>query len=111
MCPACSKQLDDTLDKCERFMLKNNRATTEQLHQGTGIPIDLIETFLKEKKLRSTNYANLTYPCEKCGRGIREARICLHCASSFREAFQPQKAAAPVRVAGLGLHTGDRYGR
>ncbi|MFC0211158.1 hypothetical protein ACFFK0_01635 [Paenibacillus chartarius] len=86
-------------------MWKNEKATTEQLHQATGVPIDTIEQFLKQERLRIRSFVNLTYRCERCGRGIREARICLHCAHEFKQAFQPEKRAEPAAAAGIGFRS------
>lgn len=112
LCPSCIKEMDDMLNVCERYMWRHDKATTEQLQQATGIPMDIILKFIKEdRKLRPKYYPNLTYPCEKCGRGIREARICVQCGTSFQEAFRPPKPAEPVRQPGIGFRMNDRFGR
>ncbi|WP_052487372.1 hypothetical protein [Gordoniibacillus kamchatkensis] len=97
LCPNCMKQMDDMLEVCESYLLRHDKATTEQLQQATGVPMDVIMKFIKEERKLSTKfYPNLTYPCEKCGRGIREARICAKCGTELLEAFRPARPAEPI---------------
>lgn len=111
LCPACSRELDATLNKLDDYMWKHQKASTQQLHESTGVSLEQIIAFMKEDRLRSKLYPNLTYPCEKCGAGIREARVCFRCASELKQAFQLQKPEQAQRTAGTGFRIGERMTR
>lgn len=111
LCPACSQQLDAVVKKLDDYMWKNQRATTQQLSDSTGVSMEQIIAFIKEDRLRARLYPNLTYPCEKCGAGIREARICYRCADELKQAFQTAKPALEHRSGGSGFRIGERVTR
>jgi flagellar operon protein (TIGR03826 family) len=106
LCPACTSALNETVRKLDDYMWKHQRATTQQLHESTGVSLEQIYTFMKEDRLRTRLYPNLTYPCEKCGSGIRDAKICYRCANELKTAFHQEKRDELKR--GIGFRIGQR---
>ncbi|AEI41271.1 flagellar protein [Paenibacillus mucilaginosus] len=79
LCQDCCRSLDDELDRCESYLRRNRRATTEQLREATGVPVKKITAFLKENRLHLASYPNLTYPCNSCQAPIRQHHLCCSC--------------------------------
>lgn len=84
LCPSCSSQIDADIDCCIKYLWKHPNATTKELSEATQIHTSVIIKYIKQGKL-SRSYNNLTYPCECCGKQIRDNRLCFSCAASFKE--------------------------
>ncbi|WP_226037123.1 TIGR03826 family flagellar region protein [Aquibacillus saliphilus] len=70
---------------------KNRQATIAQIVEATEVDEELIMKFVKEKRLRASQFPNLTYPCEKCGKGINDGILCGSCSSELVNDLQTQE--------------------
>jgi flagellar operon protein (TIGR03826 family) len=87
LCPKCWKREEDDFQTINQFMRKreNRAATIEQVVKYTGVDEELILKFIKKGRLQLTNFPNLGYPCDKCGRIIRTGKLCEKCSQGLRE--------------------------
>lgn len=85
VCPDCVKEEEKKFQTVYEFMKKriNRQATIPEITEGTGVEQELIIKFVKERRLRSSQFPNLTYPCEKCGDQIQEGKLCSACAKAL----------------------------
>ncbi|MEH7444575.1 TIGR03826 family flagellar region protein [Bacillus sp. JJ1122] len=87
VCEKCWREGEAAYDTVYKFMRKreNRAATMLQVVEATGVPEALILKFIKNGKLQITQFPNLGYPCDKCGKIIRTGKLCEGCASEILE--------------------------
>lgn len=87
VCSDCRKEEEKKFQIVYDFMKKriNRQATVQQIVEGTGVEEELIIKFVKEKRLRATQFPNLSYPCEKCGAKIQEGKLCNNCSKQLSD--------------------------
>ncbi|GEL07636.1 TIGR03826 family flagellar region protein [Salisediminibacterium halotolerans] len=102
VCEECARKREEQFELVSGYMRKreNRQASLEDVHAHTGVDKDVIIQFLREGRLRLSQFPNLAFPCEKCGADIREGRICAACrkeindgiaASEREKSFQERK--------------------
>ncbi|MGM8215196.1 TIGR03826 family flagellar region protein [Bacillaceae bacterium W0354] len=64
---------------------ENRQATVLEVSEATGVEEALIMKFVKQRRLLQANFPNLTYPCDRCGKPIREGKMCKSCVEDIRE--------------------------
>lgn len=86
VCDACYKEEEKKFELVYQYIRKreNRTAMMSQVVEATGVDEDLIIKFIKSGKLRTSQFPNLGVPCEKCGKIIREGRMCDECSNSLR---------------------------
>lgn len=90
VCPKCFKQEEEDYNTVYQFMRKreNRAATIEQVVTQTGVKEDTLLKLIKKGRFQLTNFPNLGYPCDKCGRIIRKGKLCDICSGELREDLQ-----------------------
>src|SRR5699024_2547215 len=85
VCPKCYRVEEEALQKVYRFLQKKrNRSTTlPEIADETKVDNELIIKLLKQNRLRDSEFLQLMYPCESCGKLISEKRYCKECTSEF----------------------------
>ncbi|MGM8212548.1 TIGR03826 family flagellar region protein [Virgibacillus sp. W0430] len=93
ICQACYQEEEEAFKVVYRFLSKqkNREATIQEIVEHTSVDEDLIIKFIKEKRLRSSQFPNLFYPCEKCGASIVEGRLCHDCSESLLKELHIQE--------------------
>ncbi|MDY0405084.1 hypothetical protein P5G51_006450 [Virgibacillus sp. 179-BFC.A HS] len=81
ICQDCFKQEEEDFRKVYSFLKTrtNREATIKEIVVNTGVDEDIIMKFIKENRLRRSQFPNLAYPCERCGKNIVTGRICSSC--------------------------------
>ncbi|WP_112181910.1 MULTISPECIES: TIGR03826 family flagellar region protein [Paraliobacillus] len=92
VCPDCIKEEEKNFQIVYAFMKKriNRQATIPEITEGTGVEEELIIKFVKEQRLRASQFPNLTYPCDKCGNPIQEGKLCSNCSKELTSALTYQ---------------------
>lgn len=87
VCDPCFKAEEILFEKVYQFIRKkeNRTASMVQVIEGTNVEEELIVKFIKNGKLKLTQFPNLGYKCEKCGSTIREGKLCLTCSDHLRD--------------------------
>ncbi|GLB60201.1 TIGR03826 family flagellar region protein [Cytobacillus sp. NCCP-133] len=90
ICQDCWKEEEQAYETVYQYIRKreNRTATILQVVEATDIEEELILKFIRNGKLKLAQFPNLSYPCEKCGRGIREGKICVKCAGELKKDLQ-----------------------
>jgi len=81
ICKKCYQEEEDAFQAVYKFLTvrKNRQATILEIVDATDVDEDLIIKFIKEKRLRASDFPNLMYPCEKCGNPILDGKLCNTC--------------------------------
>lgn len=87
MCQDCYKREEHDFQTVYHFLTirKNREATIPEIVEATGVEEELLIKFLKEKRLRPSQFPKLSYPCEKCGTPIVSGKLCYKCTEELRE--------------------------
>lgn len=86
VCPDCVKEYEKMYEIVYNFLRKkeNRQATIPEIVEATGVEEKIILQFVKEKRLRQSQFPNLAYPCERCGNPISEGKICSNCRGTLQ---------------------------
>ncbi|WP_163538876.1 TIGR03826 family flagellar region protein [Gracilibacillus sp. YIM 98692] len=99
ICPDCIKEEEKQFRTVYDFLRirKNRQATIPQIVEETGVEEEVILQFVRENRLRPTQFPNLNYPCDKCGNPITKGNICDDCSSSFSAELKQQEEIDKIR--------------
>ncbi|NSL51778.1 TIGR03826 family flagellar region protein [Calidifontibacillus erzurumensis] len=86
ICDVCRKEEDKLFEKVYQYIRKreNRSATIIEVVEATGVPEDTIMRFVKEGRLRTAQFPNLGYRCEKCGTLIQQGKLCIKCTQKLQ---------------------------
>ncbi|MFZ4451067.1 TIGR03826 family flagellar region protein [Salibacterium aidingense] len=92
VCNKCHKEVEEKFQKVYNFIRKreNRQATMSEVVDATGVSQEDITHFIKEGRIHVRQFPNLEYPCESCGKSIREGRICSSCKDNIESGLQSQ---------------------
>lgn len=85
ICQNCYKEEEKAFDTVYRFLRvrQNREATLLEIVEATEVEEELIIKFIKEKRLRTSQFPKLAYPCEKCGGNILSGKLCAACSKEL----------------------------
>ncbi|WP_026908975.1 TIGR03826 family flagellar region protein [Paucisalibacillus globulus] len=86
ICRDCYKKEEAAFKIVYEFLKqqKNREATLIEVVEATGIEETVITKFIKEKRLRTSMFPKLGYPCERCGDMIVSGKLCMKCSEEIR---------------------------
>ncbi len=79
LCVSCASTVDDQLLSIERFLLRNRFANTEETAVATKLPPEKIRTWIRQGKLKTFDFPNLSDECDLCHAPIRRGHLCGAC--------------------------------
>lgn len=87
VCNNCYKEEEQAYEKVYKFLKKreNRKAELDVVVEKTGVSKDVILKFIRQGRILLSNFPNLGYPCEKCGKTIREERLCQECKADIHK--------------------------
>ncbi|WP_284139262.1 TIGR03826 family flagellar region protein [Virgibacillus sp. LDC-1] len=87
ICQACYKEEEKAFQIVYDFLRvqKNREATLLEIVEATGVEKELIIKFIKENRLRKSQFPKLGYPCDRCGKDIRSGKLCNQCAAELKK--------------------------
>lgn len=85
ICKNCYDEEENAFKKVKDFLRlrKNREATILEVEEETGVNGKLITKFIKEKRLLTSQFPKLAYPCERCGENILSGKICSTCSKEL----------------------------
>src|SRR5699024_12791400 len=85
ICKKCFDQEEEAFRTVYNFLRKreNRQARMMEIVEATGVEEELITKFIREQRLLTSNFPNLSYPCERCGTDITTGKGCDECAQSI----------------------------
>lgn len=86
ICDHCRREEEKLFQIVYEYIRKrqNREASIAQIHEATGVEEDTIMRFVKEGRLRSTQFPNLGYRCERCGAIIQKGKLCNDCLGNIK---------------------------
>jgi flagellar operon protein (TIGR03826 family) len=91
ICPICIREEEQQFLEVRNYLKENRYASTYEVSEETGVPIDVIIRFIREGRLTVVNTPNLTYPCERCDQLISKGRFCPKCTAELQKGFESVK--------------------
>jgi len=81
VCETCYKEEEAKYQTVYKYIRQreNRTATMDQVVEGTGVEEYLIIKFIRKGRIQLIHFPNLGYPCDRCGRIIREDKLCQNC--------------------------------
>ncbi|WP_163578990.1 TIGR03826 family flagellar region protein [Gracilibacillus saliphilus] len=98
ICPDCVREDEKQFQTVYDFLKKreNRQATIPEIVEATGVEEDVILQFVKDKRIRSTQFPNLSYPCERCGEPIASGKVCENCRNELTSDLRYQNEIEQV---------------
>ncbi|MDP4085203.1 MAG: hypothetical protein Q8934_11395 [Bacillota bacterium] len=99
VCMKCWKKEEEDYETIYKFMRKreNRAATINQVVEQTGVLEETILKFIKKGRLQITQFPNLGYPCDKCGRIIRTGKLCGNCKDELQTALDTYEKEEKIK--------------
>ena len=85
LCPTCAKKNDEQFILVRDYIRDHKNATAAEVTKETGVPISLIEEWLKSERLLQEN--NIGLKCAKCGKPISAGKMCKACKAELAAGF------------------------
>ncbi|MBP1913367.1 flagellar operon protein (TIGR03826 family) [Lederbergia galactosidilyticus] len=87
VCNECYQKEETAYDEVYRFLRKreNRAATIETIAEVTGVEVELLYKWLRKGRLHAAQFPNLGYPCDRCGKLIKEGKLCDSCSTGLKE--------------------------
>lgn len=87
VCDECYRKEEADYDRVYRFLRKreNRAATIETIAQTTGVEENLLYKWVRKGRLHAAQFPNLGYPCDRCGKLIKEGKLCESCRAGLKE--------------------------
>lgn len=87
LCQNCYGEEEKAFEIVYRFLRvqQNREATVMEIVEATGVEEMLIIKFVKEKRLRTSQFPKLAYPCDKCGTNIVTGKLCQECSNELKK--------------------------
>ncbi len=82
VCNSCYKQVELDFQSVYTFVRnkENRMSTIHEVSEATGVSEKQIFQFIREGRLKLTDYPNLGYPCERCGKNsVTQGKLCDEC--------------------------------
>ncbi|MDI3281482.1 MAG: MerR family transcriptional regulator [Bacillota bacterium] len=95
ICPECVRKEEEDFERVRRYLRENPRATVMEVAEATEVDQHLIQQWLREGRLISTEFHLMT-ECERCGRPIPGGRYCKQCAEELGRELQGSARPAPA---------------
>ncbi|MBT2216096.1 hypothetical protein KK120_09710 [Virgibacillus dakarensis] len=93
ICQNCYKEEEKAFETVYQFLRirKNREATLLEIVKATGVEEELIIKFIKDKRLRTSQFPKLAYPCDKCGTAIISGKLCATCSQELLNDLEKQE--------------------
>src|SRR5699024_10050590 len=107
ICPDCHRKEEIAFKKVYHFLRqrKNREATVAEIVEATDVEEALVLKFLKENRLRASQFPNLKYPCGRCQTLILEGNYCQKCINEIKQAWTKSKDDDEKEYKGSVYHT------
>lgn len=85
ICQSCFKQEEKDFETVYTFLRqrKNREATLQEIVKATEVEEEIIIKFIKNRRLRTSQFPKLAYPCEKCQTPIVSGKLCSLCSEKL----------------------------
>ena len=107
-CPACYKKVEDVFDQIRQYLREYPGATSFEIEQRLGIPMHVVNNFVKDGRLIEIDNPFLNLECVRCGCLLLSAhhKYCPTCELQMLRELQHAKADLEVSTAPKVRETG-----
>src|SRR5699024_6023902 len=94
ICLDCYREEEKAFEIVYKFLSKqeNREATLQEIVNATEIEEELIIKFIRNNRLRTSQFPKLSYPCERCSTPIVSGTLCANCSDSILKQFKHHEA-------------------
>lgn len=78
-CQDCESEEYDDFGRIKMFLEEHGPAPATEIEEETGVPLEIINLFLRHGRLEILEGSKFYIKCEKCGCALRYGRFCLDC--------------------------------
>lgn len=110
VCETCYKEEEAKYQTVYKYIRQreNRTATMDQVVEDTGVEEYLIIKFIRKGRIQLVHFPNLGYPCDRCGRIIREDKLCQSCKKDIHgqlsQLEREEERERAIREAGKTYH-------
>ncbi|WP_404445502.1 hypothetical protein LG307_19480 [Sutcliffiella horikoshii] len=110
VCETCYKEEEAKYQSVYKYIRQreNRTASMDQVVERTGVEEYLIIKFIRKGRIQLVHFPNLGYPCDRCGRIIREDKLCASCKKDIHgqlsQLEREEERARSVREEGKTYH-------
>lgn len=95
-CKTCNEMEYDDFGKVYHYLEEHGPTPAVLISEGTGVPVDKINTLLREGRIEIPEGSDVYIHCESCGTEIRFGRFCPACATKLAKSLQSAFVAGDV---------------
>lgn len=100
ICQDCYQEEEEAFREVYTFLKdrKNREATVSEIMEGTGVEEELITKFIREGRLRPSEFPKLSYPCERCQEPIQTGKYCLNCINELKRDLEIHEKQSETQI-------------
>ena len=98
ICVDCYKKQEEDYEKIVDYLREFPGSSIQELSEETGVSIGQIREFILAERLLSSNFTNLSYPCESCGTTIQTGKLCFNCMTTINQLAKQMEQDVADRV-------------
>lgn len=108
-CDYCGQEELTSFGKVRKYIEENGPSNASNISRGTGVPVSIINKYLREGRIEIPDGSDSYIKCEDCGADIRYGRYCPACAAKHNKdqnvgIFNSEAGEVPK-------HKRDAYGK
>jgi hypothetical protein len=97
VCPNCSASEEQEYLKVRSYVKDNPKASINAVSEGTGVPIEKINEYLRKGLLERAEVEEVSLKCQLCGTSILNGNYCLTCIEKLKQGLKSKKDNADSR--------------
>lgn len=83
ICPDCVAEEEEQFERVRLFLRDSPGASLAEVEEATGVPADVILSFLRQGRLLASDGLKGNLRCERCGAPIDEGHLCSRCSEEL----------------------------
>ncbi|WP_147535397.1 flagellar protein [Bacillus marasmi] len=88
VCDDCYEKQEEDFRKVSGYLWDHPGCNIKELSEGAEVSIAQIRQFIMENRIIIGQFSNLSYPCDQCGKQIRQGKTCPSCLKNVTELAQ-----------------------
>lgn len=88
ICDACYEKQEEDYRKVSEYLWEHPGCSMKELNEGAKVSVLQIRQFIMENRIIIGQFANLSYPCDHCGKLIKHGKTCPSCLKNVSELAQ-----------------------
>jgi flagellar operon protein (TIGR03826 family) len=85
ICDDCYEKQEEDYQKVSSYLWDHPGCNIQELSNATGVSVSQIRQFILANRIIISQFKNLSYPCDTCGKMIKEGKTCPSCLKKIIE--------------------------